>query len=90
MPRWWRARPVAATYTVIGCVTDDGSTFCPAVTVYGDMRSRLPGKGKPFPGAVLYVVHGAPDLDAATSRALEHFEAEVTEEIWERGEVRYI
>lgn len=87
---WWRTRPQRQTYSVIGLATDDGSTFCPAATMRGNVRGQLAGEDRPYPGSVLYVVRNAPDADAATQLALEHFEADATAEIWERGDVRFI
>jgi hypothetical protein len=75
---------------VIGLATDDGSTFCPAVTMYGNVRHLFAGEDRPYAGSVLYVIRDAPNPDAAVQRALEHFEAGAIGEIWERGEVHFI
>lgn len=88
--RWWQARAQRQTYSVIGLATDDGSTFCPAVTMYGNVRGQLAGEDRPYAGSVLYVVDDAPSPDAATQQALEHFEANAVAAIWERGEVHFI
>jgi hypothetical protein len=75
---------------VIGLATDDGATFCPAMTMYGDVKDQLAGEDRPYAGSVLYVVRDAPNPDAAVHRALEHFEANAIGEIWRRGEVHFI
>lgn len=83
----WTRRKKSAAYSVIGVATDDGSTFVPAVTLTGDVGHLL--AMPQVPGSVLYLVNDAPSADAATNRALEHFESDAatTAEFWERGEV---
>lgn len=86
----WRARrPSLATYSVIGCVTDDGSTFVVAVTMAGDVRGRLVGK-EPRAGAVLFVVNSATSPEHAEESALTDYERRAAAHVWERGEVRYV
>lgn len=87
-----RRRKKTAAYSVVGLSTDDGSTFVPAMVVRGDIRPFLAGESRPFPGSVLYVIAGAKTPDAATHRAVEHFEARAVEDgaFWERGEVYFI
>jgi hypothetical protein len=88
----WRSKKPAASYSVIGLSTDDGSTFVPAMVMTGDVRPLLAGEDRPFPGSVLYVIAGARSPDVATHRAVEHFEARAVEsgDFWERGEVYYL
>jgi hypothetical protein len=93
--RWLRARePLRDTYSIVGLVTDDGSTFVPAATLRGNVTSLL-ADDRPYPGSVLYVIRDAPSREHATHRALEHFEAGVAEKFWERadsgaGEVYFV
>jgi hypothetical protein len=84
--------PVVPTYSVVGLAIDDGSTFCPALVLHGDVRRLLADSDRPQPGAVLYVVKKARNTGEATHRALEHFEAGAAQghTVWEQGEVYFL
>lgn len=85
----WGRKQRGSTYSVVGVVVDDGSTFVPAMTMTGDVRHLLADK-VPIAGSVLYVVGGVKTSDEATEWALVDFERKATSEIWERGDVRCI
>ncbi len=75
-------REAGQTYSVIGMRTDDGSTMRPVAIMHGDVRPLL-ANGRPPPGAILYVITDAADADVATHRAVEDYEAEEAEPVWE-------
>ncbi len=82
-------RPSVATYSVVGCVTDDGSTFVAAAIMVGDVRTRLV-ENEPRAGSVLYVVDNATSPAHAEEEALTDYERRTSAKIWEQGEVRYV
>lgn len=81
-----------STYSVVGLAIDDGSTFCPALVLHGDVRRLLAEDDKPYGGSVLYVVRKASGVDQAVHKALEHFEARAAQgaTVWEQGEVYFL